>query len=158
MKLVVQRVSEASVSVDGRVSGKVGRGLLVLLCIEKGDNPELAGFYAKKVAELRIFPDQSGKMNLSLLETNGEVLLISQFTLAGDVEKGRRPSFDRAAPPAEAEPLYNFFASRLEQLGVGVATGVFAAYMQVSSTNDGPVTILMGRTAGQASANADKTS
>ena len=158
MKLVVQRVSEASVTVDGRITGKIGGGLLVFLCIEKGDDAELTGHYAKKVAHLRIFPDATGKMNRSLLETDGEALLISQFTLAGDVEKGRRPSFDRAAPPQEAQSLYDHFAERLRQIGIRVATGVFQAHMQVSLTNDGPVTILMGRKGGNISSDPEKTS
>ena len=158
MKLVVQRVAEASVKVDGRIAGKIGRGALVLLCIEKGDDTQLAGHYARKVAEARIFSDISGKMNCSLLETNGEALVISQFTLAGDMEKGRRPSFDRAASPSEAEPIYNYFATRLKELGVRVATGVFQAYMQVSLTNDGPVTILMGTGPARTSTNPQKAS
>lgn len=144
MKLVVQRVSEASVAVDGRVAGQIGRGLLVFLCVEKGDGEPLADHYARKVAGLRIFGDEAGKMNLSVLDAGGSVLLISQFTLAGDVEKGRRPSFDLAAPPEEADRLYQYFARRLEAEGLRVVTGVFRAMMQVSLTNDGPVTILLG--------------
>lgn len=145
MKLVVQRVSEASVAVDGAVVGRIGRGLLVFLCVEKGDGEALARHYARKVAELRIFGDEAGKMNLSVKDVEGKALLISQFTLAGDVEKGRRPSFDLAAPLEEADRLYRFFANQLEQEGVPVVTGVFRAMMQVSLTNDGPVTILLGQ-------------
>jgi D-tyrosyl-tRNA(Tyr) deacylase len=144
MKLVVQRVSEASVSVDGRLMSSIGAGLLVLLCIEKGDGEALADHYAHKVAELRIFPDEAGKMNRSVKEMGGSVLLISQFTLAGDVEKGRRPSFDRAAPPEEAERLYSYFAKKIREEGIAVETGVFQAYMKVALVNDGPVTIVLG--------------
>jgi len=145
MKLVVQRVTEASVSVDGRLVSTIGQGLLVLLCIEKGDSEPLADHYARKVAELRIFQDEAGKMNRSIKDTGGNVLLISQFTLAGDVEKGRRPSFDRAAPPEEAERLYSYFAQKMREEGVALQTGVFQAYMKVALVNDGPVTILLGK-------------
>jgi D-tyrosyl-tRNA(Tyr) deacylase len=145
MKLVVQRVTEASVSVDGRLLSSIDAGLLVLLCIEKGDSEALADHYARKVAELRIFQDEAGKMNRSLKETGGSVLLISQFTLAGDVEKGRRPSFDRAAPPDEAERLYSYFAEKIRGEGIAVQKGVFQAYMKVALVNDGPVTILLGK-------------
>lgn len=145
MKLVIQRVSEASVSVEGQMKGLISRGLVVFICIEKGDDPVLVQQYARKVVELRIFGDDAGKMNLSIKETGGEILLISQFTLAGNVDKGRRPSFESAAPPGPAEELYGLFAREVEQLGVKVITGVFRAYMQVSLINDGPVTILMGR-------------
>lgn len=144
MKLVIQRVSEASVAVDGNIVGKIGRGLLVFLCVEKGDGEGVASHYARKVAELRIFSDDAGKMNLSVKDTGGEVLLISQFTLSANVEKGRRPSFDQAAPPEDADRLYRFFAEKLQQEGVPVATGVFRAMMQVSLINDGPVTIILG--------------
>lgn len=144
MKLVVQRVSEASVTVEGSVVARIGRGLLVFLCVEKGDTERLAAHYARKVAGLRIFGDEGGKMNLSVKDADGSVLLISQFTLAGDVEKGRRPSFDMAAPPDEADPLYRYFAQKLEEEGVPVVTGVFRAMMQVALINDGPVTILLG--------------
>ena len=144
MKLVVQRVSEASVAVDGSEVGRIARGLLVFLCVEKGDTEPLAGHYARKVAGLRIFADDAGKMNLSVKDAGGSVLLISQFTLAGDVEKGRRPSFDQAALPEEADRLYRYFAGKLEEEGVPVVTGVFRAMMQVSLINDGPVTILLG--------------
>ncbi len=144
MKLVVQRVSESSVSVDGRIVGQIGQGLLVFLCIEHNDDEKLAAHYAHKVAGLRIFPDDAGKMNRSLLDIKGEVLLISQFTLAADVEKGMRPSFIGAAPPEEADRLYLFFAEKLKEEGISVKTGVFRAHMNVSLVNDGPVTILLG--------------
>ncbi len=145
MKLVIQRVSEASVTVDDRVVGSIGRGLLVFLCVERGDDERIADHYAHKVAGLRIFPDDAGKMNRSVIEAQGEIILVSQFTLAGDVEKGLRPSFVNAAPPEEADRLYLYFAEKLKQEGVPVATGVFRAMMKVALTNDGPVTIIMGR-------------
>ncbi|HJZ13413.1 MAG TPA: D-aminoacyl-tRNA deacylase [Acidobacteriota bacterium] len=144
MKLVLQRVKEARVSVEGKQVGVIGAGLLVFLCIEKGDDEQLAEHYASKVVELRIFGDEQGKMNRSLREVGGEVLLISQFTLAADAEKGRRPSFDRAAPPETADRLYRHFAGKLQALGISVATGVFQAFMEVALINDGPVTILLG--------------
>lgn len=144
MKLVVQRVSKSSVSVDNKIVSEIGHGLLVLLCIEQGDDEKLAAHYAHKVAGLRIFPDDAGKMNRSVLDITGEVLVISQFTLAGDVEKGMRPSFIRAAPPEEADRLYLFFAEKLKEEGLAVKTGVFRAHMDVSLVNDGPVTILLG--------------
>jgi D-tyrosyl-tRNA(Tyr) deacylase len=144
MKLVIQRVSQANVSVEGKITGSISRGLVVFICIEKGDGPELIRRYARKLVELRIFADDAGKMNLSVQETGGEVLLISQFTLAANVDRGRRPGFESAAPPGLAEELYRMFADEVEQLGVKVKTGVFRAYMQVSLVNDGPVTILMG--------------
>lgn len=144
MKLVVQRVSEASVTVDGETVGRIGLGLVVLLCVEKGDDEAIAEHYARKVAEVRIFGDDDGKMNLSVKDIGGEVLLISQFTLAGDVDKGRRPSFDQAAPPEEADRLYRAFAARLQACEIPVATGVFRAMMQVALINDGPVTIILG--------------
>lgn len=146
MKLVVQRVLRASVDVEGKEVARIGEGLLVLLCIERGDNEKLAGHYARKVAGLRIFSDEQGKMNLSVQQKGGEVLIISQFTLAGDVERGRRPSFIQAAPPELAEPLYRYFADELQRLEVRVVLGVFQAYMQVALVNDGPVTILLGKT------------
>jgi D-tyrosyl-tRNA(Tyr) deacylase len=144
MKLVVQRVSKSSVSVDNKIVSEIGHGLLVLLCIEQGDDEKLAVHYAHKVAGLRIFSDDAGKMNRSVIDIQGEVLVISQFTLAGDVEKGMRPSFIRAAPPDEADRLYLFFAEKLKAEGVSVKTGVFRAHMDVSLVNDGPVTIILG--------------
>lgn len=144
MKLVLQRVSEASVSVNGDVIGAIGKGLVVFLCIEKGDTESIANRYAGKVASLRIFEDEAGKMNRSILESGGQVLLISQFTLAADAEKGRRPSFDRAAPPEQARSLYEYFERKLKETGVPVVTGVFQAMMKVHLMNDGPVTLILG--------------
>jgi D-tyrosyl-tRNA(Tyr) deacylase len=145
MKLVIQRVSEASVQVDEKVVGSIGNGLLVLLCIEKGDTSEAARHYAAKVVDLRIFADEAGKMNRSVGEIGGEVLVISQFTLAADAEKGRRPSFDGAAPPELATKLYQEFTDEISCRGIRVATGIFGAYMKVALLNDGPVTILLGK-------------
>jgi D-aminoacyl-tRNA deacylase len=144
MKLVLQRVSEASVSVDGTVRGSIRHGLVVFLCVEKEDTEAEADRYAMKVATLRIFDDAAGKMNLSLQEIKGEVLLVSQFTLAADAEKGRRPSFDRAAPPETALRLYEYFAKKLRHDGIHVACGVFQARMKIALVNEGPVTILLG--------------
>ncbi|MCI0416725.1 D-aminoacyl-tRNA deacylase [bacterium] len=144
MRLVLQRVSEASVSVEEKMIGVIGAGLVVFLCIEKGDTETMADRYAGKVASLRIFEDDEGKMNRSLLETGGKVLLISQFTLAADAEKGRRPSFDKAAAPDLALPLYEYFAGKLKDAGVPVVKGVFQAMMKVALVNDGPVTLILG--------------
>ncbi|PWT92144.1 MAG: D-tyrosyl-tRNA(Tyr) deacylase [Acidobacteria bacterium] len=145
MKLVIQRVSQASVSVNEKVVGAIGRGLLVFLCVEKGDTSELTEHYASKISELRIFGDEEGKMNRSIIDVAGDVLLISQFTLAADAEKGRRPSFDAAAPADQATKLYEEFATHLRNKNLQVATGIFGAYMAVSLINDGPVTILLGK-------------
>lgn len=145
MKLVLQRVSEASVSVESVITGAIGPGVVIFLCIEKGDSSAGVEHYATKVAELRIFPDDQGKMNRSLKDFGGEALLISQFTLAADSEKGRRPSFDRAERPDLAEKLYEYFGSQLRSHGIRVQTGIFQAYMKVQLVNDGPVTILLGK-------------
>ncbi len=145
MRLVLQRVSEASVTIDGKQTACIGRGLVVFLCIEKGDDRAVTEHYARKTVELRIFSDEAGKMNRSIQETGGEILLISQFTLSADAEKGRRPGFDRAASPEIANELYEYFAARLAGEGVRVSTGVFAAEMKVALVNDGPVTILLGK-------------
>jgi D-tyrosyl-tRNA(Tyr) deacylase len=141
MRAVVQRVSEASVHVDGHVVAAIGRGLLVLVGIAPDDGEEEAAFLARKVAGLRIFEDTAGKMNLSLGDVQGAVLAVSQFTLYGDVRRGRRPSFTAAAPPEQAEPLYQRFCTLLEQEGVPVARGMFQAHMAVRLVNDGPVTL-----------------
>lgn len=143
MKAVIQRVLKAGVEVDGSVVGSIGRGILVLLGVEKGDEPADADRLADKIVNLRIFEDAAGKMNLSLKEIHGEILAVSQFTLAGNCSKGRRPSFDTAAPPEQAAPLYRHFTSRLQHLQVPVATGIFQAEMQVSLVNDGPVTFIL---------------
>jgi D-aminoacyl-tRNA deacylase len=141
MKAVVQRVSEASVNVGERVIGSIGRGLLVLLGVEHGDSAGEAELLARKVANLRIFEDAAGKMNRSVLDVGGGVLVVSQFTLCADVRKGNRPSFSGAAPPELAETLYARFCDQLAAEGAAVARGQFAAHMAVRLVNDGPVTI-----------------
>lgn len=144
MRAVVQRVSEASVVIGGEVAGRIGRGVLVLVGVEVGDSPGDADWLASKIVALRIFPDDEGKMNRSLVEAGGEALVVSQFTLHAGTKKGNRPSFVRAAPPEEAVPLYERFVAEIERgLGRPVARGVFAADMQVALVNDGPVTIII---------------
>ena len=143
MKAVVQRVSSADVAVDGEQTGAIGAGLLVLLGVERGDDTGQAAFLADKIIHLRIFEDEKGKMNRSLLDISGEMLVVSQFTLCADCKKGRRPSFDNAAQPVMAEMLYKDFIAAVEQSGIGVATGKFGAHMDVSLVNDGPVTIIL---------------
>jgi len=143
LKAVIQRVGEAEVEVDGKSVGKIGNGILVLLGVEKGDGERDADWLAEKIRNLRIFEDQAGKMNLSVIETGGELLAVSQFTLAGNCAKGRRPSFDSAAPPDEANRLYEYFVKKLRDSGLRVETGVFQAMMRVSLVNDGPVTFIL---------------
>lgn len=143
MKIVLQRVREASVEVDGRTVGAIGRGLCLLVGIEKGDTPEQAEALARKAVELRIFPDAAGKMNLGLAEAGGEVLAVSQFTLAGSVRKGRRPSFDNAEPPGRAAALFDHFTACVRAAGFKVETGIFQAEMIVRIENDGPVTFVL---------------
>ena len=145
VRLVVQRVSRASVTVDGKTVGQIGTGLLVLLGVGQKDSEAEMEWGARKVAELRIFPDEQERMNRSLIEMGGEALVISQFTLYGDVQKGRRPSFIDAAPPELAEPLYLKFVSLLRAQGIRTETGIFAAKMSVSLVNEGPVTILFDK-------------
>ena len=143
MRLVIQRMSRASVSVDGDVVGAVGPGLLVLVGVREGDDDATAQRLAAKTAELRIFADGEGRFNRSVLESQREVLVVPQFTLYGDVRKGRRPSFNDAARPEVAEPLVEAYASALEAMALRVARGQFGAHMVVESVNDGPVTILI---------------
>ncbi len=143
MRAVVQRVSRARVVVEGKVTGEIGPGLLVLLGIAREDSSAAAAYLADKVANLRIFDDDQGKMNRSVLETGGSALAVSQFTLYGDARGQRRPSYLRAAPPEQAKALYEEFVAVLRALGVRVETGVFQAMMSVELVNDGPVTILM---------------
>jgi len=143
MRAVVQRVCGASVSVDGAVTGRIGPGLMVLLGVETGDAEQDARYLADKIAKLRIFADEQGKMNLSVRDVGGAVLLVSQFTLLGDARGQNRPGFTRAEEPGRANELYELCCARLEELEVPVARGVFRAHMSVSLTNDGPVTILL---------------
>src|SRR5438445_12839522 len=143
MRAVVQRVKQARVEVDKAVAGEIGPGLLVRLGVAKPDAAADADFLADKIVNLRIFPDDAGKMNRSLIETGGALLVVSQFTLYGDCRKGRRPSFDNAAPAEQARTLYEHFVAVARRAGVRVETGVFQATMAVSLVNDGPVTLLL---------------
>jgi len=142
MRIVIQRVKQASVEVDGRVTGAIQSGLLVLLGIAKSDTEESARHLVQKVLGIRVFPDQNGKMNRSVVEAGGSLLVVSQFTLYGDCRKGRRPSFDLAAPPQEAARLYEYFVDTARATGIRVETGIFQAMMQVHLINDGPVTLI----------------
>jgi D-tyrosyl-tRNA(Tyr) deacylase len=142
MRIALQRVEEARVEVDGKVTGSIGPGLLLFLGVGTGDSEKDADYLIQKTLGLRIFCDELGKMNLSVLDIQGGVLVVSQFTLYGDLRKGRRPSFERAAPPANAKALYDYFVQKMRATGVRVETGVFQADMKVYSTNDGPVTFI----------------
>ncbi|MCB2136251.1 MAG: D-tyrosyl-tRNA(Tyr) deacylase [Rhodobacteraceae bacterium] len=143
MRALIQRVSQARVTVEGRVTGEIGPGLMILVCAMQGDTEAKADQLAAKIAKLRIFRDAEGKMNLSVLDSGGSALVVSQFTLAADTSRGNRPGFSTAAPPAEGERLYNYFSDRLRDLGIAVANGEFGADMDVSLVNQGPVTIWM---------------
>ncbi|TWU00755.1 D-aminoacyl-tRNA deacylase [Stieleria varia] len=145
MKVVLQRVTQASVTVDGTCVGQIGPGLLALVGIAEGDTADQVRWMAEKTAQLRIFEDDQGKMNRSILDTGGEVLVVSQFTLLGDCRKGRRPAFTGAAHPEIANELYLHYADLLAGQGIGVQKGVFAADMKVSLLNDGPVTLILER-------------
>ena len=143
MRAVVQRVSRAAVSVDGSISGAIETGLLVLLGVGQEDQPSDADYLAEKIVGLRIFEDAGEKMNRSVIDVGGAILAVSQFTLYGDVKRGKRPSFDAAARPERARELYEYFVNRIRALGVGCETGVFQAMMEVELVNSGPVTILI---------------
>ncbi len=143
MRAVVQRVSRARVKVEGRVTGEIGAGLMILLGVGREDTSAVASSMAEKVANLRIFEDAQGKMNLSLLDTKGAALVVSQFTLYGDARGQRRPSFISAAPPEKAKTLYEEFVAAMQGLGVSVGTGIFQTMMSVELVNEGPVTILL---------------
>ncbi len=143
MRVLLQRVSEASVTVDGDVIGEIDAGLLILVCAMQGDTEAEADRLAAKIGKLRIFKDDAGKMNLSVKGSDNAALVVSQFTLSADTSRGNRPGFSQAAPPAEGERLYEYFADRLRQEGLEVATGQFGADMKVRLLNDGPVTIWM---------------
>lgn len=143
MRAVIQRVHQAQITIDREETRQTGRGLVVFLGVLRGDTEKQADFLAEKVYGLRIFPDENDKMNLSLPDVGGEVLVVSNFTLGTDCKKGRRPSFDMAAPPEEANALYLRFVERLRAQGVRVETGEFGAYMEVLVSNDGPVTLII---------------
>ena len=143
MRAVIQRVKESSVAVDNKIIGRIGRGLMVLLGVAKEDTVREADYLADKIVNLRVFEDETGKMNRSLLETWAEMLVVSQFTLLGDCRKGRRPSYINAAGPDEANVLYEYFVRQVKQKGIQVQTGQFRAMMDVSLINDGPVTLIV---------------
>jgi len=143
MKIVIQRVSRASVRVEGRTVGQIGRGLLLLVAVERDDTRAVLDSLADKVVNLRIFPDEAGRMNRSSLEERAGILAVSQFTLAGSLERGRRPSFEGAAPPEMARELFEHFLARLGETGLRIETGVFRAMMEVELVNDGPVTFVL---------------
>ena len=143
MRVLVQRVTQAKVTVEGTEIGRVGAGLCLFLGVAKDDTETTAKHLAGKLADMRIFEDENGKLNRSLAETGGEILVVSEFTLYGDCSKGRRPSFSQAAPPEDARRLYDYFVQRLRDQGLKVATGNFQAKMEVSLVNDGPVTLII---------------
>ena len=143
MRAVVQRVAKGRVLVEERVGGEIGKGFVVLLGVSVDDTEKDASYLADKVANLRVFPDNEGKMNLSILDVGGSILVVSQFTLLGDCRNGRRPSFIQAARPEKADELYNSFVQQLKKLGLNVATGQFQTDMLVEIANDGPVTVLL---------------
>ena len=143
MRSVIQRVSRAAVTIDGTVVGRIGTGLLALVGVAEGDTATDIDYTASKIRDLRVFADEHGRMNRSVVDVGGQVLVVSQFTLLGDVRKGRRPGFDAAAPPEVAKARYEDLVGRLRDVGLAVETGVFQAQMQVDLVNDGPVTILL---------------
>jgi D-aminoacyl-tRNA deacylase len=143
MKIVLQRAKNAAVSVDSEVKGQIDRGLMLLVGVTHDDTEKDADYLAEKIINLRIFEDENGKMNLSLKDTEGSILSISQFTLYGDTKKGRRPNFMNASKPDHAKQIYDYFNEKIKTLGVHVQTGVFGAMMDVEFTNDGPVTLIM---------------
>lgn len=143
MRLLIQRVTRASVTVDGKAEAQIGRGLLVLVGIAAADGPAQADYLADKLVNLRVFSDAEGRMNLSAIDTAASLLLVSQFTLYGDCRKGRRPSFDAAAPPDKARELYGYFVAKVREKGLPTGSGVFQAHMEVELVNDGPVTLML---------------
>jgi D-tyrosyl-tRNA(Tyr) deacylase len=145
MKAVIQRVTTASITVEGQTVGQIGPGIMVLLGVEKEDAEAQADWLVEKICALRMFSDADGKMNLSVQEVSGALLIVSQFTLAGNCAKGRRPSFDTAAPPDEGKRLYDYFVAAARRTGLPVETGIFQADMQVALVNDGPVTFILER-------------
>ena len=143
MKILVQKVLNASVTVNGQKVSKIKNGLLLFVGVEKGDSAPQADYLAKKTANLRIFEDENNKMNLSIIDVKGEILAVSQFTLAADLSRGNRPGFDGAARPEDAKPLYEYFVKQLENYGISVQTGIFQADMKVELLNDGPCTFIL---------------
>ena len=143
MKVLIQRVSKSSVSIEGKLFSSINKGILAFVGIEKGDSEEISEKLAEKIVKLRIFPDENGKMNKSLSDIQGEMLIVSQFTLCGDCKKGTRPSFDKSAPPDIANRLYEYFITQVQEKGIKVSTGKFGAMMDVSLINDGPVTFML---------------
>jgi D-aminoacyl-tRNA deacylase len=143
MKVVLQRAKNAAVSVDSEIKGQIDRGLMLLVGVTHEDTEKDADYLAEKIVNLRIFEDENGKMNLSLKDTEGSILSISQFTLYGDTKKGRRPNFMEAAKPDHANKMYDYFNDKLKALGINVQTGIFGAMMDVAFTNDGPVTLIL---------------
>jgi len=143
MKALIQRVLHASVKVDGKITGQIEQGFLVLLGVQKGDEKANADFLSKKICNLRIFEDENGKMNKSILDIGGKMLVVSQFTLCGDTSRGNRPGFDNAALPDEANKLYEYFSDMVRLNGIEVQNGIFGADMQVELLNDGPVTFML---------------
>ena len=143
MKVLIQRVKEASVTIEGQLHSSIEKGILALVGIEKGDSLEQVEKAARKIANLRIFSDENGKMNHSLIDVEGEMLVVSQFTLCGDCKKGTRPSFDKSAPPEIANNLYEAFVAEINKYGIKTQTGKFAAMMDVALINDGPVTFMI---------------
>ena len=148
MKVLVQRVANAQVEVDGKLISKINKGILIFVGVEKDDTKSEADFLSNKVSNLRIFEDEAGKMNLSVQDILGEILVVSQFTLAGDNSRGNRPGFETAAKPDIAEPLYEYFASQLQEKGIPTQKGIFQADMKVSLLNDGPVTFWLEKRKG----------
>jgi len=148
VRALLQRVSQASVTVDGRVVGQIGRGFCILLGVTHSDTNKEADWLANKIAGIRLFEDEAGKLNLGLSDIGGELLIVSQFTLYGDARKGRRPSFIAAARPEQSEPLYDYFVNQMRDAGFRVQTGIFGANMQVEIQNDGPITLMLERETG----------
>ena len=143
MKVLIQRVKKSSVTIEGKLYSSIGSGILALVGIEKGDTLEKVQKAAKKISNLRIFPDENNKMNLSIIDVKGEMLIVSQFTLAGDTSRGNRPGFDNAAKPETALQLYNYFSKQITSYGISVKNGIFQADMEVELINDGPVTFML---------------